>query len=262
MRRGADRNACGSHLVILEDTKMKFITKSIVAGCAATLLAPLVGIAEDAKNQGYLVDTWNNNIVRAPVAGVCVRTSDWTPARAVAECDPDLVKKPAPPAPPPAKPAPPPPPPPPSPPPKPAPPPPPPEKPLPQKISLSADALFDFDKAVLKTEGKGRLDDLVRTLQGATYDVILVIGHTDRIGSVEYNQKLSLRRANAVKDYLVGHGIEQSRISAEGRGKSQPVTKPGECTGPRSKKLIACLQPDRRVEVQVSASKTPGPGVR
>lgn len=236
---------------------MKSVAKSIVAGCAATLLAPAVGIAQDTKNQGYLVDTWNNNIVRAPVAGVCVRTSDWTPARAVEECDPDLIKKkPAPPAPRPAIPTPPPPPP-------PAQPvTPPPEKPLPQKISLSADALFDFDKAALKTEGKGRLDDLVHTLQGAAYDVILVIGHTDRIGSAAYNQKLSLRRANAVKDYLVSQGTEQSRISAVGRGKTQPVTKPGECTGPRSAKLIACLQPDRRVEVQVSASKPQGTGAR
>lgn len=231
---------------------MKSVSRSIIAGCAATLLAPAVGIAEDAKNQGYLVDTWNNGIVRAPVAGVCVRTSDWTPARAVAECDPDLIKTSAPR---PATPTPPPPP--------QAVTPPPPEKPLPpQKISFSADALFDFDKAVLKTEGKGRLDDLVRTLQGAAYDVILVIGHTDRIGSAAYNQKLSLRRANAVREYLVSQGIEQSRISAEGRGKTQPVTKPGECTGPRSAKLIACLQPDRRVEVRVSASKPPGAGAR
>jgi len=102
------------------------------------------------------------------------------------------------------------------------------------------------------------LDDLVRTVQGATYDVILVIGHTDRIGTAAYNQKLSLRRANAVMEYLVSQGIEQRRISAEGRGETQPVTKPGECTGPGSKKLIACLQPDRRVEVHVSASKIPG----
>lgn len=236
---------------------MKHVAKFIVVGCAAMMLTPAAGIAEDAKNQGYLVDTWNNNIVRAPVAGVCVRTSDWTPARAVEQCDPDLIKKPAPPATRPAIVTPPPP----SPPPRPV-TPPPPEKPLPQKISFSADALFDFDKAVLKPEGKGRLEELVRTLQGATYDLILVIGHTDRIGAAAYNQKLSLRRADAVKEYLVNQGIEQSRISAEGRGKTQPVTKPGECTGPRSQKLIACLQPDRRVEVRVSASKTPGAGTR
>jgi OOP family OmpA-OmpF porin len=235
---------------------MKSMTKSIVAGCAATLLTPVVGIAKDAKNQGYLVDTWNSSIVRASGAGVCVRTSDWTPARAVEECDPDLIKKPAPPTPRPAIPTPPPPP-----PPQPV-TPPPPEKPLPQRISFSADALFDFDKAALKTEGKGRLDDLVRRLQGAAYDVILVIGHTDRIGSAAYNQKLSVRRAIAVKEYMVSQGIEQSRISAEGRGKTQPVTKPGECTGPKSAKLIACLQPDRRVEVRVSASKPAGAGAR
>ncbi len=78
---------------------------------------------------------------------------------------------------------------------------------LPQKINFSADALFDFDKAVLKPEGKAMLDELTRVLQGAKYEVILATGHTDRFGTAEYNQKLSIRRANAVKDYLTSKEI-------------------------------------------------------
>ncbi len=226
----------------------------IVAGIAAASL-PVMSIAQDTKNQGYLVDTHGQNaIIKAAGAGVCVRTSDWTPARAVAECDPDLVKKPAPaprvaPPPPPTPPA------------KPAAPKKEPAKPVPQKINFSGDALFDFDKSVLKPEGKGMLDDLVRTLAGANYDVILAIGHTDRIGSAAYNQKLSERRANAAKDYLVSKGIAASRVTAEGRGKKQPITKPGECRGLPRTKLIACLQPDRRVDVEVTGAKesTTGP---
>lgn len=214
----------------------------------ATLALPATAFAQDAKNQGYLVDSQGQNaIVKAAGAGVCVRTSDWTPARAVAECDPDLVKKPEPapkvvappPPPPPAKPAP-----------KKE-----PAKLLPQKINFSGDALFDFDKAVLRPEGKAMLDDLARVLQGAKYEVILAIGHTDRIGTQAYNQKLSVRRAEAVKKYLVDKGIEPNRIYAEGKGETQPVTKPGDCKGKRGKALIACLQPDRRVDVEVTGTK-------
>ena len=144
------------------------------------------------------------------------------------------------------------------------PPPPPPAKPapkkepaklLPQKINFSGDALFDFDKAVLRPEGKAMLDDLARVLQGAKYEVILAIGHTDRIGTQAYNQKLSVRRAEAVKKYLVDKGIEPNRIYAEGKGETQPVTKPGDCKGKRGKALIACLQPDRRVDVEVTGTK-------
>jgi OOP family OmpA-OmpF porin len=222
-----------------------------IIGVAA--LAPGLALAQDTKNQGYLVDQ-NFNVVTAVGGTVCVRTSDWTPARAAAAeaaglCDKDLAAKPAPaasapaPAPAPKKETP-----------KPAakke-----PAKLLPQKINFSADALFDFDKADLKPEGKAMLDDLTRVLQGAQYEVILAIGHTDRIGTLQYNQKLSVRRAEAVKNYLVGKGIEPNRIYAEGKGKTQPLTKPGDCTTKNRKALIACLQPDRRVDVEVSGTK-------
>ena len=216
---------------------------------AIVALLPAIALAQDARNQGYLLDQ-NMNIVTSATTGLCVRTSDWTPARAVAQCDPDLVKKPAPP---PSKPAP---------TPKkealqPEPKKEPPAKLLPQKINFSADALFDFDKAVLKPEGKAMLDDLTSMLQGAKYEVILAIGHTDRIGSHAYNQKLSERRAETVKSYLVSRaGIAQDKIAAKGVDGSDPVTKPGECQGKKvSKALIACLQPDRRVDVDVTGTK-------
>jgi len=227
------------------------MTSRLIASFASIVIAmlalPATPFAQDTKNQGYLVDTQGQNaIVKSSGAGVCVRTSDWTPARAVAECDPELVKKPGP-APKVA-----------------APPPPPPPKPaakkepaklLPQKINFSGDALFDFDRSALRPEGTAMLDELVRVLQDAKYEVILAIGHTDRIGTQAYNQKLSVRRAEAVKKYLVGKGIAPNRIYAEGKGKSQPVTKPGDCKGKRGKQLIACLQPDRRVDVEVTGSK-------
>ena len=217
---------------------------------AIIALSPAIALAQDAKNQGYLLDQ-NMNIVTSATTGLCVRTSDWTPARAVAQCDPDLVKKPAPPAPKPApalkKEAP-----------KPtlqpkkaAPP-----KLVPQKINFSADALFDFDKAALRPAGKSMLDELTRLLQGAKYEVILAIGHTDRIGSAAYNQKLSVRRAEAVKKYLTERGIPPNRVYAEGKGKTQPLTKPSDCKSRQSRALlIACLQPDRRVDVEVTGTK-------
>lgn len=221
----------------------------------AVMLIPVLAFAQvNATNQGYLVNGPDFSVVTAVGGTVCVRTSDWTPARAAAakacqQCTPDLCPKPvaAAPVPPKAAPTP----------PKAVEPPPraAPEKLLPQKINFSAEALFDFDKAVLKPEGKAMLDDLVRTLQGAKYEVIIATGHADRFGSVAYNQKLSERRANAVRDYLAAREIPLNRISATGKGKSQPVTKPDECKGPKSAKVIACLQPDRRVDVEVNGTK-------
>lgn len=188
--------------------------------------------------------------------GLCWRTGYWTPAQAIVECDPELVKKPEPPKPPE----------PPPPPPKPEPAPlkeePPPVRLLPQKISFSADALFDFDKAVLRPEAKEMLDELVSTLQGATYDVILAVGHADQIGSDSYNQKLSAQRANSVKDYLVSKGIASDRVYAEGKGESDPIVQVTECPGPKqlsrtNTSLIKCLQPNRRVDVEVTGTKPP-----
>ncbi len=195
-----------------------------------------------------------NAVVKSLGYDVCVRTSDWTPARANVECDPDLVPKPvakAPPAPPP--------------PPKIVVPPKaaaqPPAKPVPQRFTLSADALFDFDKAILKPEGRRKLDELADALRGATHDTIVATGHTDRAGSVSYNQRLSERRAQAVKDYLLTKGLDVNKITAVGKGKSQLTLKSTDCRAPGMTRaaVIACLQPDRRVEIEVTGTKIVDP---
>ena len=123
-----------------------------------------------------------------------------------------------------------------------------------QKFSFSGDALFAFDKSVLKPEGKVMLDDLVGKLGGVSYDRIVTTGHTDRFGTNAYNQALSERRAHTVKDYLISKNVQANRIEAEGKGETQPETKPGDCLGPRSAKVIACLQPDRRVDVEMTGT--------
>lgn len=124
-------------------------------------------------------------------------------------------------------------------------------KPAAKKVTLSADALFDFDKAVLRDEGKTKLDKLVEDSKSIALEVIIATGHADRFGSDAYNQSLSEKRAQAVKTYLVGKGIEANRVFVEGKGETQPVTKPDDCKGPKSKKVIDCLQPDRRVDIEV-----------
>ncbi|MDY0147195.1 MAG: OmpA family protein [Halothiobacillus sp.] len=131
------------------------------------------------------------------------------------------------------------------------------ERHAPKKVTLSADSLFDFNKSNVKPAGKRELDQLARDLNGTDYDQIMVIGHTDRIGSHAYNLKLSTRRAEAVKDYLISSGqIPAHKISAKGVDGADPVTKPGDCVGSKATPaLIACLQPDRRVEVDVSGTK-------
>lgn len=134
---------------------------------------------------------------------------------------------------------------------------PPPAAPAPRKVSFAADSLFDFDQETVKPAGKQELDQFAGNLKGADYDVITVTGHTDRLGSEAYNMKLSTRRAETVKNYLVeSAGIPTGKIAARGAGESDPVTKPGECKGEKaSKQLITCLQADRRVEVEVAGTK-------
>jgi OmpA-OmpF porin, OOP family len=142
-------------------------------------------------------------------------------------------------------------------PPPPPPPPPPPAPPIRKRISFSADSLFDFAKDTVKPAGKQALDVFAAELKGAQFDVITVTGYTDRIGSHDYNMKLSTRRAESVKSYLVETaGIPSDKITARGADGSDPVTKPDECPGEkRTPKLIACLQPDRRVDVEVVGSR-------
>lgn len=125
-----------------------------------------------------------------------------------------------------------------------------------RRVTFSADSLFDFDQAIVKPEGRRELDAFAAELKDARYDVITVTGHTDRMGPEAYNLELSTRRAVAVKTYLVSTGIPAARIVTRGIDGSEPVTRPEDCkaTLPR-KRLIACLQPDRRVEVEVSGTK-------
>jgi len=124
-----------------------------------------------------------------------------------------------------------------------------------EKVTLDAGALFDFDTHDLRPEGRAALDDFVNGLKGATLGMIRAVGHADRLGSEAYNQILSEDRAGAVKAYLVGKGITPARVRAEGRGATQPVTKPGECAGDKSAEVITCLQPDRRVGIEVAGTR-------
>ena len=223
---------------------MNNIAKHAALVLSATLALDLGTTSAFAQVDGY---------VQAPVSGVvvkdsfglCWRTGYWTPAMATMECDPELMPKkaesaPAPVATPPA----------------PQPTPPAARKRVTEEVMLSADTLFAFDKAVLRPGGKLKLDHIVDRLKGVDVETIIVIGYTDRIGGKAYNLRLSNRRAEAVKVYLVSKGAPADRILAEGKGKENPVTQPGQCKGPKSAKVIKCLQPDRRVELEVHGSSS------
>ena len=218
----------------------------------AAAFMPAVAMAQDSKNQGYLVDQ-NSNVVMAIGAGVCVRTSDWTPARAAAaaacqQCTPDLCPKPAAaPKPVAAKPAA-----------KPA------EKPKPPqpvnvelKIELQGIA---FNKTELTADNKKELDEFLATEVKPlnTIGAVIITGHTDRIGSEKYNKKLSEKRALGVKDYVVGKGIDQKLIFWEGKASKQPIPVTKFCENKMKRKaLIECLAPNRRVTVEVVGTKMP-----
>jgi OOP family OmpA-OmpF porin len=217
------------------------IQSALIAAFAAVVLAPSIAMAQTPADP----DHWHNaqGITWKNSTGLCWRSGSWTPATATAECEPELMAQAAAPAPAPADVVP-------APAPAPA-----PARVETRKLSFSAEELFDFDKAVLKPSGKDALEKLSGEIKGVNYDTVLVTGHTDRIGRPAYNQKLSERRAGAVRAFLISKGIPDNRISAVGKGETQPVTKPGECKGPVGKKLIACLQPDRRVDVEVSGTQ-------
>ncbi len=114
-------------------------------------------------------------------------------------------------------------------------------------MTYAADAFFDYDKAVLKPEGKAKLDDLADKVKAINLEVVIAVGHTDSRGSDAYNQKLSVRRAEAVKAYLVSKGIENNRVYTEGKGEGQPVADNSTNEG-RAK--------NRRVEVEVVGTRT------
>ena len=114
------------------------------------------------------------------------------------------------------------------------------------KVTYAADAFFDFDKSVIKPEGKAKLDDLVGKIKDINLEVIIAVGHTDSVGSDTYNQKLSVRRSEAVKAYLVSKGIEKNRVYTEGKGEKQPVADNKTAEG-RAK--------NRRVEIEVVGTR-------
>ena len=189
------------------------------------------------------IDNWRNGtgelVWKNGTNELCWRDANWTPATAAAGCDGAIVPpKAAPAAPAPAaKPAP-------APAAKPAAPKLPPAAAT--KVTYAADTFFDFDKAVLKPEGKAKLDDLVGKVKAISLEVVIAVGHTDAIGSDAYNQKLSVRRAEAVKAYLVSKGIEKNRVYTEGKGEKQPVADNKTAEG-RAK--------NRRVEIEVVGTR-------
>jgi OOP family OmpA-OmpF porin len=216
--------------------------KNIAKKSLAVALLAGIGFAAVAQERVYVID--QRDVVAKSGFGLCWRTGYWSPAAAAAdkagcECDKDLLPK---------------------------------EacapksadsnagkaaavKPAGEKITVAADALFDFNKAVLRPAGKQKLDELVAKAKAIKLEVILAVGHTDRIGGDAYNQKLSEKRAAAVKEYLVSKGIEANRVYTEGKGKKQPVTG-DKCKGTKkSAALVACLQPDRRVDIEVVGTK-------
>ena len=139
---------------------------------------------------------------------------------------------------------------------EPAPPPPPAPAPAPkpEKVTTASTVNFDFDRYVIRPDARSKLDDLVGKLRAVNLEVIIAVGHADRIGSDAYNMKLSVRRADSVKAYLASKGIATSRIYTEGKGERQPVK---DCKGSgKSKELIACLEPNRRVESEAVGSAT------
>ena len=228
---------------------------TLASAIVAAALAPALASAQ-AKD-GYLTDT-AGGVVKAPGAGVCVRNSQWTPALAIAECDPDLVKKPAPAAVAPQKAAP----------QKAAPqkaaPKPKPPEPLniEEKIELQG---MEFNKSDMTAGNKEDLDKFLGNLRKANkqraaveFGAVIVTGHTDRIGSMKYNMKLSEKRAITVKDYIVSTGIDQKLIFWEGKGPKQPIPVTKFCDNKmKRKQLIECLAPNRRVTVEVVGRAQP-----
>lgn len=215
-----------------------------VAAAGLILSATSFNAVAQGQTSGYALSPSTGSAVRW--AGGCVRTSYWTPSLATVECDPDLVPKPAAApapapapqaAPPAAAPAP-----------VPAPAPKPAAKPKPvaEKITFAADVLFDFDKATLKPEGKTKMDELASKVKDMSLEVVIAIGHTDSIGADAYNQKLSVRRAESVKAYMVSKGIEPNRVYTEGKGEKQPVASNATKDG---------RQKNRRVEIEVIGTR-------
>lgn len=210
----------------------KQISLAVSCFLALGVWSGAVSAQTNPADTAYVTDG-RGAVVRSPF-GLCWHSS-FGPAVYNAECDPNPapvkvaeVTQPAPPPPSAAAP-----------------------KPAGAKVTLDADTLFDFDKAVLRPAGMTALDGFLEKMKDIDAEVIIAVGHADRFGSDAYNQSLSERRAASVKTYLGSKGIAANRVHTEGRGEKQPVTAADECKGAKSAKVIACLQPDRRVEIEV-----------
>ena len=183
------------------------------------------------------IDNWKNGtnelVWKNGTNEYCWRDANWTPATAAPGCDGAIVPVVAPAAPVATAPAP-------------APVPVPVAPPAATKVTYAADAFFDFDKSVLKPEGKAKLDDLVGKIKDINLEVIIAVGHTDAVGSDSYNQKLSVARSESVKAYLVSKGVEKNRVYTEGKGEKQPVADNKTSEG-RAK--------NRRVEIEVVGTR-------
>lgn len=120
-----------------------------------------------------------------------------------------------------------------------------------QNAVVSADALFDFDKATLTAAGRATLEEFARQHRDSELETISVTGHADRLGSARYNQTLSENRAAAVKSFLAANGIDARRVIASGAGSTRPVTQPNDCPGVKGSGVVDCLQADRRVDIEL-----------
>ena len=205
---------------------MKKLNKVAAALAVATM-------AGSAFADGAAIDNWLNGsrelVWKNGTQELCWRDNFWTPATAYAGCDGAIVPTKAEPTPAAVEPA--------------------PVAPAPvadaQKVTYAADAFFDFDKATLKPEGRAKLDDLADKIQALDLEAVVAVGHTDSIGKESYNQRLSVRRAEAVKKYLVSKGVPADRVYTEGKDETQPVA---------TNKTAEGRAQNRRVEIEVAGT--------
>jgi OOP family OmpA-OmpF porin len=240
--QGVFRSVCGANKLFCSfgcvfNVRIHMKKLNIVAAlCAVTALTAcgttsVVPVAGTDNWRGVDGTVWKNGTNE-----YCWRDNFWTPATGVQGCDgvpAPVVAKPAMVAP--AAPAP-----------APAPAAVAPVAPQAEKVSFAADAFFDVNKSALKPEGKAKLDDLSSKVGALNLEVIIAVGHTDSDAGEAYNQALSLRRAEAVKAYLVGKGVEASRVYTEGKGEAQPVA---------DNKTAAGKAKNRRVEIEVVGTR-------